>query len=105
MLFRTKPLLFITLACMVGFQLFFFWNEFLEDWTPLWVQSIEASMDEVRGAIMLIQVFGIAVLFIDYVTRFDELSHPFWQGLAVGTCMIGWLLQIFVYFLDSAYLV
>ena len=95
----------MTLACMVSFQFFFFWNEFLEDWTPIWVQAIEASMDDVRGAIMLIQLFGIAVLFIDYVTRFDEIKRQFWQGLAVGTCMIGWLFQVFVYFLDSAYLV
>lgn len=105
MLFRTKSLLIMTLACMVGFQIFFFWNEFLTDWTPMWIQAIEASMDDVRGAIMLIQLFGIAVLFIDYVTRFDEIKRQFWQGLAVGTCMIGWLFQMFVYFLDSAYLV
>jgi len=105
MLFRTKSLLIMMLACMVSFQLFFFWNEFLTDWTPMWVQAIETSMDDVRGAIMLIQLFGIAVLFIDYVTRFDEIKRQFWQGLAVGTCMIGWLFQIFVYFLDSAYLV
>ena len=65
----------------------------------MWIQAIETSMDDVRGAIMLIQLFGIAVLFIDYVTRFDEIKRQFWQGLAVGTCMIGWLFQIFVYFL------
>ncbi len=105
MLLRTNSLLLITLACMVSFQLFFLWNEFLETWTPSWIQSIESSMDEVRGAIMLIQVFGIGVLFVDYVTRFDDIKRPFWHGLAVGTCMIGWLFQVFVYYLDSAYLV
>lgn len=102
--FGTKSLLLITLTTMVGFQILFFWNEFLEPWTPIWVQGIDSSMNEVRSTIMLIQVFGIAVLFVDYVTRFDEIKHPFWQGLAVATCMIGWLFQMFVYFLDSAYL-
>jgi len=104
MLFGTKSLLFITLTTMVGFQILFFWNEFLEPWTPIWVQGIDSSMNEIRSTIMLIQAFGIAVLFVDYVTRFDEIKHPFWQGLAVATCMIGWLSQMFVYFLDSAYL-
>ena len=102
--FGTKSLLLITLTTMVGFQILFFWNEFLEPWTPIWVQGIDSSMNEVRSTIMLIQVFGIAVLFVDYVTRFDEIKHPFWQGLAVATCMIGWLFQMFAYFLDSAYL-
>ena len=43
----------------------------------MWIQAIETSMDDVRGAIMLIQLFGIAVLFIDYVTRFDEIKRQF----------------------------
>jgi hypothetical protein len=90
---------------MVGFQIFFFCNEFLETWLPSWVQSIETSMDQFRGGIMLVQAFGIAILFIDYVTRFDEINRPFLHGLAVGSCMIGWIFQVFVYFLRSTYLV
>ena len=90
---------------MVGFQIFFFCNEFLGAWMPFWFHAIESSMDAVRGGIMLTQAFGIAVVFIDYVTRFDDIKHPWLRGFAVGLCMIGWLFQLFIYFLQSTYLV
>jgi len=95
-----------TLVGVVLLQALFLWDVIPGLWTPDVMAQILASMLPVRGAIMLVELFGIAVLFVDVVTRFDELN-PKWKVLhciTVAACMIGYILQFFVYFLDSAYL-
>ena len=63
-------------------------------------------MSDHRGLLLLFELFGTAILFVDMVIRFDFIAKPwrFWHVFGVAFCAISWCFQLFVHFFDSAYL-
>lgn len=94
----------LTLATLLVLDLLFAINH-LGNWNvPEQVRQLDAGLGEHRAVLMILEGIAAAVLFVDMVTRFDEL-HSKLRAAHVGLvalAVIGFLAQIFVFFLDSA---
>ena len=62
-------------------------------------------IQEQRSALLLAQLFGCAILFVDAVVRFDHLKHRWLYCIGIGLLVYHWMFQMFVHFLSSSYLV
>jgi hypothetical protein len=99
-----RLLLHLTFAILLALHAIFLWATFLPDVLPAFIKAIDQTLDTQRPVVMIAELFGAAVLFVDMVTRFDEL-HPkrkVWHVVAVAFFGLDWIFQLFVYFLDSA---
>lgn len=80
----------------------FLWTTFAPEFDIItWLDDLIGAQ---RAVVMIVELLGTAVLFVDMVTRFDEL-HPKRQKAhvaAVAFFGVCWIFQLFVYFLDSA---
>jgi hypothetical protein len=94
----------ITMLVLITLHAVFALNHVV-DWNlPPWVRTIDEGLGEQRAILMILEGMAAGVLFVDLITRFDEINKrvkPFHVlGVAIG--VIGLLAQIFVFFLDSA---
>ena len=62
-------------------------------------------IQEQRSALLLGQLFGCAILFVDAIIRFDHLKHRWLYCIGIGLLVCHWMFQMFVHFLSSSYLV
>lgn len=99
-----KRLLQFTFALLLVLHALFLWKTFLPNLGASVIGAIDSVLDEQRALVMIIELIGAGILFVDMVTRFDELPAKWrvWHVVAVGFLLIDWLFQLFVYFLDSA---
>ena len=94
----------LTLATLLGLHSVFFLNHLVTWPLPVWLQQLDAGLASQRAVLMILEGIAAAVLFVDLITRFDELEsrvRPL-HVLLVALGIIGVLAQIFVFFLDSA---
>jgi len=85
---------------------FFLFSELLDNIFPIQATIISESFDLIRTPLMIIQFLGLGTLFVDLVVRFDKLDERFrvLHVIAVGYCIISFIFQIFVFYMDSAFL-
>jgi len=57
-----------------------------------------------RSGLILLQLFGCAILFVDAVVRFDHLKNQWIHCIGIGLLACHWMFQMFVHFLSSSYL-
>ena len=99
-----RVLLRTTFAAVLILNALFLWHQFLPSLLPNVISAIDAKLGAMRAGVVLAELFATGVLFVDMVTRFDDLPQKFRTlhvvGVAVAT--MGWVFQVFVYFLDSA---
>lgn len=99
-----RMFLHLTFAILLVLHTIFLWATFLPNVLPAFIEALDQTLDTQRPVVMIAELFGAGVLFVDMVTRFDEL-HPkrrLAHVVAVAFFIIDWIFQLFVYFLDSA---
>ncbi|MDA0732624.1 MAG: hypothetical protein O2852_06490 [Bacteroidetes bacterium] len=96
----------VTLWAIMAITTLFLFSELLDNIFPTPAAIISESFDLIRTPLMIIQFLGLGTLFVDLVVRFDKLNARFkvLHVLAVGYCIISYIFQIFVFYMDSAFL-
>ena len=81
----------------------FLFSELLDNIFPTSAAIISEYFDLIRTPLMIIQFLGLGTLFVDLVVRFDKLNARFrvLHVLGVGYCIISYIFQIFVFYMDS----
>ena len=99
-----QMLLKLTFAILFLLHFIFLWVTFLPNVLPQVIGTIDSALDSQRAIVMIAELFGFGILFVDMVTRFDDLNpkRRVWHVVAVAFLGIDWIFQLFVYFLDSA---
>ena len=94
----------VTLATLLALHLVFALNHLTQWDIPEWLRQLDAGLDEQRAILMILEGIAAAVVFVDLITRFDELKPKFRlvHVACVALGVIGLLAQFFVFFLDSA---
>lgn len=96
---RLIQLSFVLLFALNGL---FLWTTFAppSDFI-IWLDDLIGAQ---RAAVMIVEMLGTVILFVDMVTRFDELHPKRQKGHVAAVAFFGicWIFQLFVYFLDSA---
>jgi hypothetical protein len=96
----------VTLWTIVTITTLFLFSELLDNIFPKQAVIISGAFDFIRTPLMIIQFLGLGTLFVDLVVRFDNLNARFrvLHVIAVGYCIISYIFQIFVFYMDSAFL-
>jgi hypothetical protein len=96
----------ITLWAMIVINVLFLFAEFMDDMFPLVSENIVRVMGSVRAPLMIIELLAIGTLFVDLVVRFDKLKEELQIAhvVSVGFCVISFMFQIFVFYMDTAFL-
>ena len=99
-----RILLRSTFAAVLILNALFLWHQFLPSLLPGVISAIDQQLESMRAGVVLAELFATGVLFVDMVTRFDELPQKFraLHVVGVGGAAMCWIFQVFVYFLDSA---
>ena len=96
----------ITLWAMIAINSLFLWSEFMDGLLPISAAFIAGEIESVRTPLMIIEFLAVATLFVDLVVRYDRNKERLQtlHVLAVGFCVTSFTFQIFVYYMDSAFL-
>jgi hypothetical protein len=96
----------ITLWAMIAINTLFLWSEFMDGLLPISAAFISGEIESVRTPLMIIEFLAIATLFVDLVVRYDRIKERLQtlHVLAVGFCVTSFIFQVFVYYMDSAFL-
>ena len=96
----------ITLWAMIAINTLFLWSEFMDGLLPISSAFISGEIESVRTPLMIIEFLAIATLFVDLVVRYDRIKEHLQtlHVLAVGFCVTSYIFQVFVYYMDSAFL-
>ena len=96
----------VTLWAIMTITTLFLFSELLDNMFPAQAAIISEAFDLIRTPLMIIQFLGLGTLFVDLVVRFDRLNERFrvLHVIAVGYCIISYMFQIFVFYMDSAFL-
>ena len=91
---------------MIAINTLFLWSEFMDGLSPISAALIAGKIESVRTPLMIIELIAIATLFVDLVVRYDRIKSRLkaLHILAVGFCVASFIFQIFVYYMDSAFL-
>ena len=94
----------LTLTVLLTLHGVFVANHLYSGPIPEWLRDADAGLAEQRAVLMILEAMAAGVVFVDLITRFDELDRrvrPL-HVLLVAVGVIGLLAQFFVFFLDSA---
>ena len=93
----------VTLWTIMAITTLFLFSELLDNIFPTSAAIISEYFDLIRTPLMIIQFLGLGTLFVDLVVRFDKLNARFrvLHVLGVGYCIISYIFQIFVFYMDS----
>ena len=96
----------ITLWAMIVINALCLWAELMDGHFPISAAFISEIIDSVRAPLMIIEFLAIGTLFVDLVVRYDKIkvSLKILHVFAVGFCVSSFMFQIFVYYMDSAFL-
>ena len=96
----------VTLWAIMTITSLFLFSELLDNIFPSQAAIISGVFDVIRTPLMIIQFLGLGTLFVDLVVRFDKLNARLraLHVIAVGYCIISYIFQIFVFYMDSAFL-
>lgn len=94
----------ITLAVLLTLHAVFVLNHLVAWEVPKWLADVDAGLATQRGVLMILEGMAAAVVFVDLITRFDELDRRVRPAhvVLVALGIVGFLGQIFVFFLHSA---
>ena len=96
----------VTLWAIMTITTLFLFSELLDNTFPSQASAVSEIFDLIRTPLMIIQLIGLGTLFVDVVVRFDRINNRFrtLHVIAVGYCVISYMFQIFVFYMDSAFL-
>lgn len=96
----------VTLWAILIITSLFLFSELLDKTFPSQASAVSKVFDLIRMPLMIIQFLGLGTLFVDLVVRFDRINVRFrtLHVIAVGYCIISYMFQIFVFYMDSAFL-
>ena len=96
----------ITLWAMIVINALCLWAELMDGHFPISAAFISEIINSVRAPLMIIEFLAIGTLFVDLVVRYDKIkeSLKILHVFAVGFCVSSLMFQIFVYYMDSAFL-
>jgi len=96
----------ITLWAMIVINVLCLWSELMDGYFPISAEFISEIIDSLRAPLMIIEFLAIGTLFVDLVVRYDKIkeSLKILHVFAVGFCVSSFMFQIFVYYMDSAFL-
>ncbi|MDG1781185.1 MAG: hypothetical protein P8H59_09555 [Flavobacteriales bacterium] len=98
----------IALISLVVYNLVFAWGKFMPELMPRLNQSILSSIQSSVVAFTFLELIGVASVFVDLVGRWEELGKKpavrALRTLLIGLLLMGFIMKIFINFLDSAYL-
>jgi len=96
----------ITLWAMIVINALCLWSELMDGYFPISAAFISGIIDSLRAPLMIIEFLAIGTLFVDLVVRYDKIkeSLKILHVFAVGFCVSSFMFQIFVYYMDSAFL-
>ncbi len=96
----------VTLWALMTITTLFLFSELLDNTFPSQASSVSDVFNVIRTPLMIIQFLGLGTLFVDLVVRFDRLQDRFrtLHVIAVGYCVISYMFEIFVFYMDSAFL-
>ena len=96
----------MTLWAILTITSLFLFSELLDKTFPSQALAVSEVFDLIRTPLMIIQFLGLVTLFVDLVVRFDKIIVRFrtLHVIAVGYCIISYMFQIFVFYMDSAFL-
>lgn len=100
-----KNSLRILYGTMIVLQLILLAEFIMESDTRSILNALFHFIQDQRSALLLAQLFGCAILFVDAVVRFDHLQHRWSHCVGIGLLVCHWMFQMFVHFLSSSYLV
>ena len=94
----------LTLLILLALHTVFLLNHVYSGPVPDWLAQADAGLGEHRAVLMILEALAAGVVFVDLITRFDELDKRVRPAhvLLVALAVVGWLAQVFVFFLDSA---
>ncbi len=99
----------VALAILVAYNLIFFLGKFASQLAPTLLDPAYAAIKESTGFFTILEILGVAGIFIDLIVRFDEIGERSRAGrnlrlLFTALVILAFFFKIFVNFLDSAYL-
>ncbi len=99
----------VGLILLVLYNLVFFLGKFAPAVLPAILPPAYKSIKESIGFFTLLEVLGVAALFVDTVVRFDLIGEKGIgkrriRTLVTALLMLALLFKVFINFLDSAYL-
>jgi len=96
----------VTLWAILTITSLFLFSEFLDKTFPSQASAVSKVFDLIRTPLMIIQFLGLGTLFVDLIVRFDRINVRLrtLHVIAVGYCIISYMFQIFVLYMDSAFL-
>lgn len=99
----------VALAILVIYNLFFFLGKFASHLAPSVLNPAYAAIKESTGFFTILEVLGVAGVFIDLIVRFDEIGERSKAGrnvrlLFTALVVIAFVFKVFINFVDSAYL-
>lgn len=99
----------VALAILLAYNLLYFLGKFAANLAPALLTPAYAAIKESAGFFTLLEILGVAGVFIDLVVRFDEIGERGkairnWRLLFTAAVFIAFVFKVFMNFVDSAYL-
>ena len=98
---NTIPVLYGFMAC---FQIILMLEFVIDPQGMISSSAFFKLIEDQRSGILLLQLFGCAILFVDAVLRFDFIKKKWFHLAGIGLFICHWMFQMFVHFLSSSYL-
>jgi hypothetical protein len=101
-----QVLLVVITVLFVLMNIMFILGKFYPLQSPNFCIEVFQMMKENRGYFTALEFLGVATLFVDLIGRFEQFSKnaKILRVLAVAFIMVMFLVKIFVFYIDSAYL-
>lgn len=99
----------VALAILVAYNMVYFLGKFASHLAPSLLNPSYAAIKESVGFFTILEILGVAGVFIDLVVRFDEIGERSRTGrnlrlLFTAFVFITFVFKVFMNFVDSAYL-
>lgn len=104
---KDARLIRLALILLSTYNLLFFWGKFLPDFGSDVIIPIYLGIQESVGFLTILEILGVASVFVDMIGRYDKLQA---QGAAklrlrivlIAALGMAFFLKIFMNYLDSA---
>ncbi len=99
-------LLVVITVLFVMMNVLFILGKFFPLHSPNFCLEVFQMMKENRGYFTALEFLGVATLFVDLIGRFEKFSksQKLLRVVSVAFIMVMFLVKIFVFYIDSAYL-
>lgn len=101
-----RRLLIITIILLIAVNFIFLIGKFLPSFYPSFFLEGFKILKDNKGFYVILEFLGAATLFIDLLGRFEQFEgrNKIIRLVSIAFIMIMFLVKIFVFYIDSAYL-